>query len=83
MTIEMKEGSVSFLFSKIGLSKYLSRRTSQYVFVLLPFNRSMFYNRFIFENLKTEIVRKLILSEITLVSKFKVAFMFYLQFIQN
>lgn len=83
MTTEMKEGSVSFPFSKIGLSKCLSRRTSQYVSVLLPFNSSMFYNRFSFENLKIEIVRKQILPESMLVNKFKVAFMFYLQFIQN
>ena len=78
----MKEGSVSFPFSSIGLSKYLSRRT-QYLSVLLPFNSSVFYNRFSFENLKIEIAGKPILSESTLVNKFKVALTFYLQFIQN
>lgn len=79
----MKEGTVSIPFSSIGLSKYLSRRTSQYLSVLLPFNSSVFYNRFSFENLKIEIARKPILSESTLVNKFKVALTFYLQFIQN
>lgn len=77
----MKEGSVSFPFSSIGLSKYLSRRTSQYLCVLLPFNSFVFYNRFSFENLKIEIARKPILSESTPANKFKVALMFYLQFI--
>lgn len=79
----MKEGSVSFPFSSIGLSKYLSRRTSQYLSVLLPFNSFVVYNRFSFENLKIEIARKTILSESTLANKFKVALMFYLQFIKN
>lgn len=83
MTAEIKEGSVSFPFSKVGLPKFLIRTTSQYVSVLLPFNSSMFYKRFSFENLKTAIVRKPVLSESMLVNKFKVAFMFYLQFIHN
>jgi len=80
MTTEMKEGSVSFPFSKTSLSKYLSRRTSQYISILPPFNSSV---RFGFETLKIGIVRKPIFNECTLVNKFKVAFVLYLPFIQN